>query len=176
MQRVESEHGSVIVPNRIAVHHGSGAVGWEVIRGSVPPTREIDRRLRGRERQASARNLIPEVVVEWQKSVGLPARCAKRVANPRIATRDAAFTLDGAERSPANVGESANRTGAASREELDHAGHGVGPIRDARGSANDLDAIEVVGGERGEVERATRVVDWHTIDENLDVIAFAAAG
>ena len=131
MRRVEPEDRAMICPNRVAVHHRTGAVGREVIRGIVPATREIDGRLRGRERQATTRDAIPKVIVERKKALGLSRRCADRVADRRVAARHTAFTFECAERAPANVGETACRPGAASREELDHTGDGVGAVRDA---------------------------------------------
>ena len=52
---------------------------------------------------------------------------------------------------------------------------GVRTVHDACWSANDFDAIEVVGREIREVERAAGVVQRHAINEHLHVVTLAAA-
>src|SRR5918999_354112 len=63
----------------------------------------------------------------------------------------------------------------ASGENLDDAGDRVGPVQHARGTAYDLNAIDIRDGEMCNVNRTTCIIHRHTIDEHLGVVALAAA-
>ncbi len=63
----------------------------------------------------------------------------------------------------------------AFREELDHTRHRIRSVERRKRAAHDFDAIQVVGREVAEVERAARLVDRNAVDHHLVVVALAAA-
>src|SRR5688572_27857566 len=48
-------------------------------------------------------------------------------------------------------------------------------MQDARWAANDLDSIDVVGGEMTEIEEAARRVNGYSVDQHLRITALPAA-
>ncbi len=62
-----------------------------------------------------------------------------------------------------------------SREDLNHTSHCVRAIQHAGRSSYDLDAIDVVRGEIGEVDGAPRIVHHHAVDEHLRIVALTTA-
>jgi hypothetical protein len=62
-----------------------------------------------------------------------------------------------------------------SREDLDDACHRIGAVHYARGSANDLDALDVVGRDIREIDSTARLVQRYAVEQHLHVIAFPAA-
>ena len=64
--------------------------------------------------------------------------------------------------------------GAAMRENLDDAVHGVRAVERAGGSVHDFDFVDVFEGEIGEIDRAARLVHRRSVDEHFRVIRIAA--
>ena len=54
-------------------------------------------------------------------------------------------------------------------------GHRIRSEQRRVGAANDLDPIEILGGQVVEIERAARLVERHAVEQDLVVVAFAAA-
>ena len=65
---------------------------------------------------------------------------------------------------------------AAPGDDVDDAAHGVGAVEAAHGTADHLDALDVLGGEVGEVELAVGgVVGLDAVDEHQRLVALRAA-
>ncbi len=60
------------------------------------------------------------------------------------------------------------------REDLDNAGYRIGAVQDAHRSADDFDAIDVVGREMRQIDRAACLVQRHAVEQHLGVIALTA--
>lgn len=102
-------------------------------------------------------------------------RRAERVVCSLIAAADGDVGIAAREPTGAKRRAATQTIATTSREELDDAGHRIGPVQHTRRAANDLDAIEVVDGEGGEIECAAGIVHRNPIDEDLRVLALAAA-
>jgi len=63
----------------------------------------------------------------------------------------------------------------ASGEQLDHAPHRIGPEEGGIRAAHDLDALQVLGRQVAEIERAARLVERYSVEQHLVVIALATA-
>ena len=61
------------------------------------------------------------------------------------------------------------------RKQLYDAAHRVGAIEHAGRPAHDLDPVEIVGRQVGQVDASAGQVERHTVEQHLDVIARAAA-
>ena len=160
--------------HRVAVHDLARAVRGEMQMGVAVPEREM-RVGCAVVRAERARDVLLVLAVEGLDAVGAVTGAGQRVGEQVAATTHGAVGVVAAEATAAARQLHARTAGARSREELDDAGHRVGAIEHARWAAHDLDAIEVVGAERGEVECAAGVVHRHAVDEHLGELALAAA-
>src|SRR5262249_2979747 len=70
----------------------------------------------------------------------------------------------------------AERAAALAGDDVDDAAHGIGAVEAAHGAADDLDALDVLGRQVGEVELAVRqVVGLDAVDQHQRVVALRTA-
>ncbi len=93
-----------------------------------------------------------------------------------VADRDAAGDVRGSHRAALGPHREGQRPLPAPRDDVDHAAHRIGAVEAAHGPANDLDALDVVGGEVGEIELAVGgVVGLDAVDQDQRVVALGTA-
>ena len=127
------------------------------------------RRLRcSRRRRPTPRTGLPsDIATARKRSVRRPAP-PETLAAPRHVSYD-----------PPDVSiDPDGLSGSASGDDVDDAGQGVRSVKRALGPAQDLDPLDVVEGQVGQVERARgihRVVEGDAVEEDQDVLGIGAA-
>src|SRR5215218_4121821 len=102
-------------------------------------------------------------------------RPAERVVDLRGSAVHAGIDVTASEPATTHAHVAAQLAGPAASEELNDTRHRVGAIQHTGRAAHDLDAIEVVRRERGQIVRAARRVDRDAVDENLCILTLPAA-
>ena len=172
---IDANSEAVVAVNGIAVDDAAAAV-----RREVQSIVAVAHRQRGIGQYASRAeqciaDRLPVRAVERLDAVRCMARRAGRVREDSGGAAERGIRIGAAEAASARRHVTMNAPCALRRKELNDAGHGVRAIEHARGTAHDLDAIEVVGAERREIERAAGVVHGDAVDEHLGELALAAA-
>ena len=148
--------------------------------------------VRGPRQSSRARGVTP-LVVERVLPLGPRPGATHRVRQVTGGTRDRGFRVDhpvrvrldglpaGRARWAALPAAAAGQLrryrrapGAAPREDVDHARHGIAAVEYAHRAPDDLDPLDLVRAQVREIERAAGVVHRHAVDQDLDVIALAA--
>ena len=159
----------------VLVHQVPGAVGGVVEEAILVAHRERRAGFLVQARLHMARGRgVAEFVVEVEDAVGLVPPQGEGVGERAGPARERSLPA------PRAVAPSLERnvpTGSAAspaREDLDDAAHRVGAVERGRRAPHDLDALHVVGGERGEVEGPARLVHAHAVDQDLHVVRLAS--
>ena len=112
--------------------------------------------------------------VECLDAVRRMARAGRRIREDTGRAAEGAIRIVAAKAASARGHITVHAPRPLRGKELNDACHGVRSIQHARRTTHDLDAIEVVGAERREIERATGIVHGDTVDEDLGELALAA--
>ena len=108
--------------------------------------------------------------------VGAAPVHAEREMRPLAPRRKPRRHITGAERAGLGLEGQRQRPLAPAGGDVDHAADGVGAVERAHRPADDLDALDVVGRQVGEVELAVGgVVGLHAVDQHQRVVALGAA-
>jgi len=173
---IESDRQAMLDAIRIAVYRLSGEIGGVVELGggvsrgdSCVPCRALS------ESQRGAQCSVSVLVVEGNDAVGGMMRGANRESSQRAGAHRVAVEVEGVVRAASRTERCTALFRAPPRENLHDARHRVGAVENAGGASHNLDTINVVRSEMAEIEKATRRIHRHSIDEHLGVATFATA-
>ena len=74
-----------------------------------------------------------------------------------------------------NTRGAARPTGASACDDVDYASDRIRTVERTGRPTKDLDPLDVVGGQAGEVEGASRLIYLYAIDQDLDVVALCSS-
>ena len=174
--RVEVQGQGVAVGVCVAVGRHARAVGGEVEAAVVVADAQggVGARAQQSLDTAGESGLLVAVVV-FENAVGVLAAQGEGVGEGVGAAGEGALPAAGGEAACVKGQSTAGRAGAPPGEDLDDAADRVGSVQRRPRSPDDLDALDVVGGEGPEVEGAAGLVHGDAVDEHLDVVGLAAA-
>src|SRR5438045_1144059 len=127
------------------------------------------------QRDARTESSIPVLVIERQDAIGGVMRCSYPKSAENAVGRCVSVEIERMIRSGSCLDGSSPFGGWATREDLNDSCYRVRPVEHAGGAAHDLNPVEVVGGEMAEIEKPSRRVNGHAVDQDLGVATFASA-
>ena len=173
---VERERGGSLGVELVAIGGRAGEIRRKMECAIREAARERDAGVRvGLGPHPPARHGVAIVVVEVVDPVGRPARHCRRPAHRVAAAECVGLPAKRAVGARLSVRTHRGASSAVPRHDLDHTGDRIRSVQDAARAADDLDPVDVVGGQIGEVVSATRLIDRHAVDQDLHVVALPAA-
>ena len=158
----------------VPVHRDTAPIGGKVV--DVVPVSKCPTYARGRrqrESRLSGRDAVAPATIEFVGAIGAIVGSAGRPAQSPAAPARRPFRPQRPERTTADCGVIGHRATPLASEDLDHPRERVGTVEHARRTAHHLDPFHIVEGQRVEVERASRLVHRHPVDQHLHVVALA---
>ena len=128
------------------------------------------------DRRARAHHGVAVLIVVGIQAVGRESGDAHRVAGDRRSAGQIDRSVQRGVGSRLQLRAHAGRlTLTRAREDLHDARHRIGAVQHADRAAHDLDPVHVIGRQMGKIDPAARLIERHTVQEHLHVIALAAA-